>query len=294
MLNNLWCKRIEEDFFQKSLDFATPEQLFYVTDLGNYLAYWPRKYRGKKTTLQSRNSLIGNFTEKWSTDLIQQIVKCDKLYAVQGAVCDELALTRQSAGDVVISRSNGIEQKPEDILIIFEVKMSIVWNWQYIKGNPDRLQCIGDYKSHSGNPGLLRSDSMLKAIGKSISIRVSSPKASRIPIIILGNTPITRSYYNKVDQLYKAGIIQGFWSINPKPLNRNNIEENIKTTPKGGFFRFDSFNEIKEKIKSLYSQEMTFFSSMKNKREIGEIIEIANKEQTYEEKGELFIKLIRE
>ena len=44
---------------------------------------------------------------------------------------------------------------------------------------------------------------MLKAIGKSINIRVSGYDASRIPIIILGNTPITESYISKVDHLYK-------------------------------------------------------------------------------------------
>ena len=69
--NNLWNKDIEKDFFIKSLEFATPEQLFYITEDGRYLAYWPKKYKGRKTTLQSRNSLIGNFTEKWTTDLIQ-------------------------------------------------------------------------------------------------------------------------------------------------------------------------------------------------------------------------------
>jgi len=47
---------------------------------------------------------------------------------------------------------------------------------------------------------LLRSDSMLKGIGKSINIRVSSFKAATIPIIVMGNTPITNSYYPKVDK----------------------------------------------------------------------------------------------
>jgi len=50
------------------------------------------------------------------------------------------------------------------------------------------------------NPGLLRSDSMLKGIGKSINIRVSSFQAATIPIIVMGNTPITNSYYPKVDK----------------------------------------------------------------------------------------------
>ncbi|HHV96023.1 MAG TPA: hypothetical protein GXX37_06050 [Clostridiaceae bacterium] len=255
------------------------------------MAYWPRNYQGEKTTLQSRNSFIGDYTEKWSKDLISEIVKKDKLYAVQKAICEEIALTRQSPGDVVISRKNSIKQKPEDIVAIFEVKMSIVWNWKYTP--PDQLDCVGDYRTHSGNPGLLRSDSMLKAIGKGINIRISSPKAAQIPIIVLGNTPITRSYYDKVDQLYQSGIFQGFWSLNPSPLDHDS-EENIKQTPKGGFYRFDSFDELIEKISFLYTNKAIYFSGMKSKSELGRIIEEANKGKTYEEKGELFIKLIGE
>lgn len=45
-----------------------------------------------------------------------------------------------------------------------------------------RLECVGDYRSHSGNPGLLRSDTMLKAIGKSVGIRTASIYSSNIPI----------------------------------------------------------------------------------------------------------------
>ena len=194
----LWNQEVERKFFNESVKFATPEQLFYVTDKNRYLAYWPKGYEGKKSTLQSRNALIGNFTEKWTTDLIHEIVKDKGLFAVQGAICDEIALTNMSPADIAISRSKSINQRAEDILAIIEVKMSIVWNWELQKSKS--LSCIGDYKSHQGNPGLLRSDSMLKGIGKSINIRVSSFKATTIPIIVMGNTPITNSYYPKVDK----------------------------------------------------------------------------------------------
>jgi hypothetical protein len=85
VLTDLWSKNTEVEFFQNSLDsgLATPEQLFYVTNDGKYLAYWPRNYRGSRTTLQSRNAQIGDFTEKWSANIIQQIVKNDKLYVSQ-------------------------------------------------------------------------------------------------------------------------------------------------------------------------------------------------------------------
>jgi hypothetical protein len=289
-MEKLWSKEIEERFFSEASQFATPEQLFYVTDSGKHLAYWPKGYAGTKSTLQSRNSLIGSFTEKWTTDLIHEVVKDKGLFAVQGAVCNEIALSNMSPADVVISRNKNINQTPEDILAIIEVKMSIVWNWELQKNK--KLICIGDYKTHQGTPGLLRSDSMLKAIGKSINIRVSSFQASPIPIIIMGNTPITNSYYCKVDHLKIAGIIQGFWSVNPKPLD--NDGENIKKTGKQGFYRFDSFDELKKSFVKLLSEERNFFSSMKSKKELGKIIEIANREETYEKKAEVFLKLLKE
>jgi len=289
-MEKLWNKEVEKRFFSESFSFATKEQLFYVTDGSRYLAYWPKGYDGKKSTLQSRNALIGNFTEKWTTDLIREIVKDKGLFAVQGAICNEIALSNMSPADVVISKNKNINQTPEDILAIIEVKMSVVWNWEFQKNNG--LVCIGDYKTHQGNPGLLRSDSMLKAIGKSINIRVSSFKASEIPIIVIGNTPITNSYYSKVDHLKVAGIVQGFWSVNPKPLD--NDGENIKNTEKRGFDRLDSFVELKNSFISLLSEERNFFSSMKSKKELGKIIEIANKEEAYEKKAEVFLRLIRE
>ena len=212
----LWTKNKEIEFFLQALEnFAEPEQLFYISDDGKYYAYWPKSYKGKKSTLQSRNALIGNFTEKYSVDLLHDFAQKRGLFAVQGVICREIGLTPQSPSDVAICKVKKREQKAEDIVVIFEVKMSIVWNWEYRNGE---LICIGDYKAHQGNPGLLRSDSMLKAIGKSINIRVSGYKASKIPIIILGNTPITKSYFDKVDHLKQSGIVQDFWSTNPQPL----------------------------------------------------------------------------
>lgn len=285
----LWNKNVEKMFFVESSKFASPEQLFYVTDKSSYLAYWPKGYKGKKSTLQSRNSLIGNFTEKWTTDLIQAVVKDKGLFAVQGAICEEIALSSMSPADVVISKNKSIIQQPGDILAIVEVKMSIVWNWEL---HTNSLSCIGDYKTHQGNPGLLRSDSMLKAIGKSINIRVSDFKAAPIPIIVMGNTPITDSYYPKVDHLKVAGIIQGFWSINPQPLNDNG--KNIKKTEGSGFYRFDDFEELKRAFNVLLAEERDFFSGMKSKKELGKIIQTANLEDTYEKKAEIFLKLIKE
>jgi hypothetical protein len=108
----------------------------------------------------------------------------------------------------------------------------------------------------------------------------------------MGNTPITNSYYPKVDHLKVAGIIQGFWSVNPQPLDDNG--ENIKKTEKQGFNRFDSFEELRNAFNVLLSEERNFFSSMKSKKELGKIIETANREGTYEKKADVFLKLIKE
>lgn len=291
-MNQLWTKEKEIEFFTESRKFATPEQLFYVSDDKRYFAYWPKSYDGEKSTLQSRNSLIGNFTEKYSVDLLQNFASKHNWYSVQGVVCEEIGLSRQSSADVAICKTKDIVQKPENILILFEVKMSVVWNWELKQTNKkEDLICLGDYKTHKGNPGLLRSDSMLKAIGKSINIRVSDYSASRIPIIIFGNTPITTSYYKKVDFLKNAGIIQGFWSVNPVPLDDNG--ENIKRTIKDGFIRMDAYSELENCLESLIIEPNEFFSSMKSKKELGRIIEIASKESDIEKKAEKFLSLIR-
>ncbi len=292
-MKDFWNKETEKRFFKQALkNFATVEKLFYKTNKGEYFAYWKKKYEGERYTLQSRNSLIGNFTEKYSKDLLQETVQERNLYAVNNVVCKEIGLTRRSPADVVISKRNQINLRPEDIVLIVEVKMSLVWNWRYeIKGSENIFKCVGDYLSHAGTPGLLRSDSMLKAIGKSINIRVSDFQSSKIPIIILGNTPITNNYYDKVDHLKIAGIIQGFCSINPSPIN--DTTRNIKSTPKHGFIRFDRFDEFKKYINKIISSDYNFFSSMKNRKDLGIIIEKANKKQTYEEKAEEFLRLIR-
>jgi len=100
--------------------------------------------------------------------------------------------------------------------------MSVVSNYKFTP--PNKVEFIGDYKNHKGNPSLLRSDSMLKAIGKSINIRVSGIASTKIPIVVLGNSPITDSYIKKVDFLKTSGVLQGFWSLNPEPTHSNYIK----------------------------------------------------------------------
>lgn len=203
---NLWNASTEIQFFQEALrNFASPEQVFYKLDSG-YYAYVPKGISGENQTLQSRNSLIGQFTERWAKSLFEPIANKMGLYAVNNVVCEEIGLSNRSDADLAFCSTDESKQKPENIHLIFEVKMSIVSNYRYEKGNG--IEYVGDYKSHKGNPSLLRSDSMLKAIGKSINIRVSGFSASKIPVVILGNSPINKSYLKKVDFLKKSGVIQ--------------------------------------------------------------------------------------
>lgn len=284
---DLWSNEIELQFFREALkSFASPEQLFYNLKDG-YFAYVPKGIDAEGQTLQSRNALIGQFTERWSKTIFEPIAKELGLFAVNGVVCDELGLSRQSSADLAFCSTNTIVQKPESIRLIFEIKMSVVSNYKFT--HPDTIEHIGDYTQHKGNPGLLRSDSMLKAIGKSINIRVSGIASTRIPIVILGNSPITESYIKKVDFLKTSGVIQGFWSLNPMPTN----SEHVESTPNLGFQTILRKEQLFVNCKELITGDLNYFSSMISKLELGEIIRIANKEKTDIEKAEKFLTLMR-
>lgn len=285
----LWNKQQEKLFFSNSKSFASPEQLFYRTDDGKYLTYWPKRYRGKKSTLQARNSLIGNFTEKWVSDLFRNLIDDENLHIVQQARIPSVGITSKSPADIVVASENKKILKASQVKLICEVKMSLVWNWQY---DPvlDRVSEVGDFRSHQGKPSFTRSDSILKAIGKCIDIRVSNLESAKMPIVVLGNAPLSNGFSKKADYLKHAGLIQGFWSLNPFPLNHGNTR---KTTPRGGFIRFDNTDELKTHLNRLFAQDLNFFSGMQSPKSLGKLIEIANQEKTYEEKGLKFLNLLK-
>ncbi|MGI6569881.1 MAG: hypothetical protein ACOX27_02290 [Caldicoprobacterales bacterium] len=281
----LWNNSTEIQFFTEALkSFASPEQVFYKLN-GEYYAYIPKNVSGEGQTLQSRNSLIGQFTEKWAKDLFGPIARYFGLYAVNSVVCEDIGLSNRSSADLAFCTTDSVNQKAENIKIIFEIKMSIISNYKYAN---NEIYYIGDYKSHKGNPALLRSDSMLKAIGKSINIRVSGASSARIPIIVLGNSPITDSYTRKVDFLKTAGVIQGFWSLNPYPIE----SDHIRQTDKFGFRTIEDIKTVKGLLSKLLNQEMNYFSSMISKRKLGEFIRISSQENTDEQKAEKFLQLL--
>jgi hypothetical protein len=283
----LWNNNTEIQFFTETLkSFATPEQLFYhLTD--GYFAYIPKGLGAEGQTLQSRNSLIGQFTEKWCRDLFLPIAEKLNLHAVNGVVCEKLGLSRQSSADLAFCTTSEINQKAENIKLLFEIKMSVISNYKFTK--PNKIQLVGDYTQHKGNPSLLRSDSMLKAIGKSINIRVSGIESTKIPIIVLGNSPITSSYVKKVDFLKQSGVIQGFWSLNPNHTSVEHIAKSLKL----GFQTIENEKQLFEQCKSLVENDTNYFSSMISKSDLGKIIKISSQESNDIARAEKFLILIR-
>ncbi len=281
-----WNRDIERKFFKEALkNFASPEQLFYNLKDGKF-AYVPKGKSAEGQTLQSRNSLIGQFTEKWSKEFFSKIAEEMGLFAVNSVVCPELGLTSQSDADLAFCTTNEKYQNAKNIKLLFEIKMSIVNNYQYINS---KIRYIGDYKSHKGNPSILRSDSMLKAIGKSINLRVSGTESATIPILVLSNSPITKSYQKKVDFLKKSGIIQGFISIYPNPTDNC-----IVNTKEKGFQTFNDYSRLKDFVEELICSNLSFFSSMLPKKRLGQIISISAQEINDISIAEKFLTLLND
>lgn len=284
-----WNNNTEIQFFNQALQgFATPEQLFYHLKNG-YFAYIPQGSDAEGQTLQGRNSLIGQFTETWCKNLFAPVAEQFGLYAVNSVVCEELGLNQRTSADLAFCCTNERIQQAKNVKLIFEIKMSIVSNYRYIPQHK-QIEVIGDYKCHRGSPSLLRSDSMLKAIGKSINIRVSGQASSTIPVVILGNSPITENYIKKVDFLKTSGVIQGFWSLNPKPASANFIKE----TPQLGFQTIFNAEQLIHNCRLLLNEEMNYFSSMMTKVKLGNVILIASREKTDVARAEKFLTLIQQ
>lgn len=281
----MWTRQDEVTFFDDASKMASIEKLM-VKVRNRYYAFSPKQENEDVKTPQSRNGLIGAKTEKWCKELFSDIARSNNLFAVNGVICNEIGLSSQSSADLAFCTTESINQPSENIKLIFEIKMGIVNNYLY-DDNHEFAFC-GDYTTHKGNPSLLRSDSMLKAIGKSINIRVDSHAGKKIPIIILGNSPITTSYASKVDCLRKSGVIQKFISLYPNPTDKQFIKE----TSGKGFETMDSTLDLEKYISYVLNSNMNYFSSMMSDKDLGKLIAIANREQTDELKGKRFIEML--
>jgi hypothetical protein len=283
------CLFRERFFFMQALTggFAEVEDLFYKFG-SEYYAYIKKNQRNNdRQTLQSRNSLIGNYTETWCEMRLREIAKKKGMYAIKHVICPEIGLSKHSTADIAICISDEKVQRATNIKLIIEVKMSIVNNYKYISNS--EIELIGDYKTHKGTPSILRSDSMLKAIGKAINIRVSGDASTNIPIIIIGNSPITTHYVDKVDFLKTAGVIQGFYSFYPDPSKG----QFVNITPGKGFQTINKFNIFEDIFGAIIDTPMNYFSSMLSRERLGEIITIANAEESEYQKAVKFLTLIK-
>ena len=282
---SFWDQETEIRFFSEAMENAVSvEKLFYRLQKG-YFAYIPKGEDSERQTLQSRNALIGRFTEAWSRDFFQPIANSLGLFAVNGVVCHELGLTQRSDADLAFCTTDETWQKTENIKLLFEIKMSIMNNYQFSDGD---CHLIGDYNTHRGSPSIQRSDSMLKVIGKSINIRVSDAKAAKIPIIILANSPIAKSYSEKVDFLKKAGVVQGFVSVYPNPTS----DDFLEMTKGMGFLTFSDYKELSDYIRRIVNSDMEFFSSMLSKEQLGQIVRLSAHEEDDIARAQRFLSLI--
>ena len=285
----LWSKNQERIFFNKSKIFASPQQLFYKTDDGRYVAYLPKGYNGLKYDLPARDSLIKRYSENWLCDLFNHLLEDEDLHVIPKAQIPAIGISHKSPADIVLASQNKKVLMPDEVKLIFDVNMSVVWNWQFDPELGDVFE-IGDYRTHQGKPSFASSESIINAIGKCIDIRLSNPKASKIPLIVLGNTPMSDGFSKKADFLKSIGLIQGFWSLNPFPINHGNTK---KYSSKKAFIRFDNTDELNISLNQLFKQDLNFFAGMETPEKVGHLVDIANNENSYEDKGLKFLNLLK-
>jgi hypothetical protein len=94
---------------------------------------------------------------------------------------------------------------------------------------------------------------------------------------------------NKVDYLQQSGVVQGIWSLNPTPTEK----EFIKSSKLGAFQTIDSTDQLRQLIDDLINRDLWYFSSMLSKEELGKIIQLAHKEKDNVSKAEKFLALLR-
>ena len=242
-----------------------------------------------------RNAIVADATERFALQLFQSVVNNSsalngKFFVKRSVECPQLELRGRTKADLAILDKN-LEGPVilERIKCIFEVKMSIIWNWS----ERDRGQPLADYDSHAGRPSIYRTDSILKAIGKAAITRACKG-SERIPFVVVGNTPPPVAYRDKVDGTVRSGLIQRWISLTSKPLvvktewlpNKRNPKETF------GFLRMDSTNELEEMFVNILTKDWRYMGAMVEPKEIGGIIRGLDLTKTDEQIGEAFLQLM--
>ena len=286
----MWTKKTEKEFFLWVFEKrkAKPEQIFYLVK-DRYLFYLPKGTKGQGQVMQARNPWVGEFTEEWAEKFLSPIVRNLGFYVVRRATIHEWGLFGQRVADLVICRTPQKFSKvdPNSVIAIVEVKMSIVWNWEWMPRS-NEIVCAGDFRTHQGRPSVLRSDTVLKALGKAIEVR---SKGFNGAFFVLCNTPIPDDYQTQVDGCKRIGVIQGFFSVNPQPLDE---KDSLKRTDFEGFLRWDSPDEASATLSSLLAEQSQFFSGYLSLSQLGELIETASRQSSPQDKARCFLKILRE
>ncbi len=251
------------------------------------------------TTPQGRNAPVSVFTEKYASEVFEKVLKkagYDDLEVKRNVVCDSLDLTSRSAADMAIVKKGikGRVYEPNQIKIAFEVKMSLIWNWEL--SDDDELKIEADYDKHKGRGSIYRTDSILKAIGKGAIFR-SHFESNDIPYIVVGNSPPPTSYLDKVDGSVRAGIVQRFISLTPNPLVVDDADQELRNPKESdgkGFLRIDSIDELSSIVNDLLEDERIFIGSMLKKSKLGKIIKSLDLSKDYNDIGEDFFKKLYE
>ena len=285
----LWNKNTEREFFKNAKESHSINNLFYKSGKYKSIYYFPKNVSVLKDNLRLRNLLFNHYCQNWLYNLFTEILKNTDLHVVFKAQIPSIGIYHKSPVDMVIASKNQRILMPGDVKVIFDVNMSVVWNWQY-DFKKDRFDEIGDYRTHQGKPGFTNSVNVLNSISKCVDIRLSNIKSFNIPLIVLGNTPLSYGFCKKADFLKSSGIIQGFWSLNPFPVNDSNTK---KTSHKNAFLRFDNSDELYMTLNQLFKQELNFFAGMENPENLGRLIEIADKQDDNVNKGLKFLNLLK-
>lgn len=244
------------------------------------------------SAFNQRNAIVADVTEQFALNLFRYAINnsrqlSNNYYVKRNVICPQLELRGATAADMAILNQDLEGPVPvETIECIFEVKMSIIWNWTEAK----KSEPIADYDAHAGRPSIYRTDSILKAIGKAAITR-SCFGSETIPFIVIGNTPPPPNYRDKVDGTVRAGLIQKWLSLTPNPLavepTRSSARRNPKQTT--GFLRIDNIRELQELLETILTTKWQYIGAMVEAKKIGEIIKKLDLSRSAEEIGYEFL-----
>ncbi len=244
------------------------------------------------SAFNQRNAIVADVAEKFALNLFRHAIDTSsqlsgRYYVKRNVICPQLELRGATAADMAILNQDLEGPVPvETIKCIFEIKMSIIWNW--IEAND--TEPTADYDAHAGRPSIYRTDSILKAIGKAAITR-SCTGSETIPFVVIGNTPPPANYRDKVDGTVRAGLIQKWLSVTPNPIviepNRSTARRNPKQTT--GFLRIDNIPELQDVLETILMTKWQYIGAMVEAKKIGEMIKKLDLSRTTEEIGYDFL-----